>query len=178
MEMSNTQIVPASQERTWEALNDPEILKACIPGAQSIERVSDTEYHVAMVAKVGPVSAKFKGKMRLADINPPNSYTLGFEGQGGVAGFAKGNAKVSLTPVEAGTQLAYTVDAHVGGKLAQVGSRLINGAAKKIADDFFAAFVNTVGDADGKTGEASAAPETGGNGKSKGGRSLWRRLRS
>ena len=153
MEMSSTQLVPASQKRTWQALNDPEVLKACIPGCQSIEKKSDTEYDIAMAVKVGPVSAKFKGRMTLADLNPPESYTLGFEGQGGVAGFARGSAKVHLTPVDAGTELAYTVAAQVGGKLAQVGSRLIGGAAKKMADQFFNAFVKKVGDAAAAAGE-------------------------
>ena len=142
MEMSNSQFVPASQQTTWEALNDPETLKACITGCESIEKIADNEYQMAMAVKVGPVSAKFKGKMLLADLNPPTSYSLSFEGQGGGAGFAKGGAKVSLAPEEAGTRLSYTVSAQVGGKLAQIGSRLIDGAAKKMADDFFTAFVD------------------------------------
>ena len=142
MEMSSSQFVPASQQKTWEALNDPETLKACITGCESIEKVADNEYQMAMAVKVGPVSGKFKGKMLLADLNPPTSYSLSFEGQGGAAGFAKGSAKVSLAPEGAGTRLSYTVSAQVGGKLAQIGSRLIDGAAKKMADDFFTAFVN------------------------------------
>jgi len=145
MEMSNSQFVPASQQKTWEALNDPETLKACITGCESIEKVADNEYQMAMAVKVGPVSAKFKGKMVLADLNPPTSYALNFEGQGGGAGFAKGGAKVSLAPEDAGTRLSYTVNAQVGGKLAQIGSRLIDGAAKKMADDFFTAFVARLG---------------------------------
>ena len=145
MEMSNTQLVPASQERTWQALNRPEILKACIPGCETIEKVSDTEYTLAMTARVGPVSAKFKGRMRIEDVKPPESYTLVFEGQGGAAGFAKGGAKVRLAPEDNGTRLSYTVNAQVGGKLAQIGSRLIDGAAKKMADDFFGAFVTELG---------------------------------
>ncbi|MFL6650166.1 MAG: CoxG family protein [Sulfurifustaceae bacterium] len=145
MEMSNAQTVPASPEQTWRALNDPETLKASIPGCESMEKISDTEYAVSMTARVGPVNAKFKGKMRLADLNPPTSYTVSFEGQGGAAGFAKGNAKVNLTPEGAGTRVGYTVSAQVGGKLAQVGSRLIDGAAKKIADDFFARFAAQLG---------------------------------
>lgn len=145
MEMSNTQMVPASQEQTWKALNDPETLRACIPGCDGIERISDTEYTLTMTVKVGPVSAKFKGKMRLEDVKPPESYTLIFEGQGGAAGFAKGSAQVSLAPADEGTRLAYTVNAQVGGKLAQIGSRLVDGAAKKTADDFFGAFVTRLG---------------------------------
>lgn len=145
MEMSNTQTVPASPEQTWRALNDPNTLKACIPGCESMEKISDSEYALTMTARVGPVNAKFKGKMRLADLNPPTSYTVSFEGQGGAAGFAKGNAKVNLTPDGGGTRVGYTVSAQVGGKLAQVGSRLIDGAAKKIADDFFARFAGQFG---------------------------------
>lgn len=163
MEMSNSQFVPASQQKTWEALNDPETLKACITGCESIEKVADNEYQMAMAVKVGPVSAKFKGKMVLADLNPPTSYSLSFEGQGGGAGFAKGGAKVSLAPEEAGTRLSYTVSAQVGGKLAQIGSRLIDGAAKKMADDFFTAFVTRlrgplVDEAPSMTGVAASAP--------------------
>jgi carbon monoxide dehydrogenase subunit G len=145
MEMSSSQLVPASQQKTWEALNDPEILKACITGCESIVKVTDNEYQIAMAVKVGPVSAKFKGKMLLADLNPPTSYAISFEGQGGAAGFAKGSAKVSLAPEGSATRLSYTVGAQVGGKLAQIGSRLIDGAAKKMADDFFAAFVTLLG---------------------------------
>jgi carbon monoxide dehydrogenase subunit G len=145
MEMSNSQSVPVSQQKTWESLNDPETLKACIAGCESVAKLSDTEYEMAVTVRVGPVSAKFKGKMSLADLNPPHSYSLVFEGQGGAAGFAKGNAKVSLSPDGTGTRINYTVAAQVGGKLAQVGSRLIDGAAKKMADDFFAAFVASLG---------------------------------
>jgi len=145
MEMSNTQLVPASQEQTWHALNDPETLKACIPGCESFDKVSENEYAVALTAKVGPVSAKFKGKMRLEDVTPPQSYSLVFEGQGGAAGFAKGSAKVSLAPDSSGTQISYTVHAQVGGKLAQIGSRLVDGAAKKMANDFFGALVTRLG---------------------------------
>ena len=140
MEMTGEQIIPVAQAEVWRGLNDPEVLKACIPGCDSIERVSDTEYTVLMTAAVGPVKAKFKGKMVLADMNPPNSYSLSFDGQGGTAGFGKGSAKVALTPEGAGTKLSYSVKAQVGGKLAQVGSRLIDGVAKKMADQFFTAF--------------------------------------
>jgi uncharacterized protein len=140
MEMTGEQLVPLPQEATWHALNDTIVLKACIPGCESIDQVSDTEYQLVMQAKVGPVSAKFKGRMTLADVDPPRSYTLVFEGQGGVAGFAKGQANVELVPDGEGTRLGYKVNAMVGGKLAQVGSRLINGVAKKIADQFFTAF--------------------------------------
>lgn len=145
MEMKSSQSVPASREETWRALNDPEMLKACIPGCESLEKVSDTEYQLAMRAKVGPVNAKFRGKMTLADMNPPESYTIIFEGQGGVAGFAKGNARVNLVPDGGTTRLEYVASAQVGGKLAQVGSRLVDGAAQKMAAQFFGAFVERVG---------------------------------
>ena len=140
MEMSGEQLVPAPQQATWNALNDPEILKACVPGCESIEPLADNEYQVLMVARVGPVSAKFKGKLTLSDIKPPNSYAIAFEGQGGPAGFAKGSAKVSLATQGLITKLSYDVKASVGGKLAQIGSRLVDAAAKKVADDFFRNF--------------------------------------
>ncbi|MDH3411470.1 MAG: carbon monoxide dehydrogenase subunit G [Gammaproteobacteria bacterium] len=140
MEMKGEQLIPLSQDATWAALNDPAILKDCIPGCESIEQVADDEYEILMMAKVGPVSAKFKGRMTLRDVEPPRAYTLVFEGQGGVAGFAKGEATVALSPQDAGTKLDYTAKAMIGGKLAQVGARLIDGVAKKIAGQFFEAF--------------------------------------
>jgi carbon monoxide dehydrogenase subunit G len=140
MEMSGEQLLPVSQEKTWEALNDLEVLKACIPGCESIVPSGENQFDVALTAKVGPVSAKFKGKLTLADLDPPNSYNLAFEGQGGVAGFAKGGAHVALSASDGGTRLAYEAKASVGGKLAQIGSRLIDGAAKKLAEQFFSAF--------------------------------------
>lgn len=140
MEMSGEQIVPASQHDTWTALNDPAVLKECVPGCESIEPLGENQYQVLMVARVGPVSAKFKGKLNLTDIKPPNSYALSFEGQGGAAGFAKGGAQVRLSEKDHQTLLAYDVKASVGGKLAQIGSRLVDAAAKKVADDFFKAF--------------------------------------
>lgn len=140
MEMSGEQRIPATQAETWAALNDPEMLKACVPGCESIERVAENEYQVLMVARIGPVSAKFKGKLALADIEPPNSYSLAFEGQGGAAGFGKGSARVQLEPDGEGTLLRYQANANVGGKLAQIGSRLVDSAARKIAQDFFTAF--------------------------------------
>jgi hypothetical protein len=140
MEMSGEERIPATQADTWAALNDPEMLKACVPGCESIERVAENEYQVLMVARIGPVSAKFKGKLALADIDPPNSYSLAFEGQGGAAGFGKGSARVQLEPDGEGTLLRYQANANVGGKLAQIGSRLVDSAARKISQDFFAAF--------------------------------------
>jgi len=140
MEMKGEQLVPASQQATWDALNDPQVLKACVPGCESITPAGDNAYDVLMVARVGPVSAKFKGKLTLSDIVPPQSYSISFEGQGGAAGFAKGGAKVNLVAENNQTKLAYDVKANVGGKLAQIGSRLVDAAAKKVADDFFKNF--------------------------------------
>jgi hypothetical protein len=140
MEMSGEQLIPASQADTWKALNDPEVLKSCVPGCETIDRVSESEYAIGMTARIGPVSAKFRGKLMISDLNPPNSYSLAFEGQGGAAGFAKGGAKVQLAAEGGGTRLVYQVKANVGGKLAQIGSRLIDAAAGKLANDFFNAF--------------------------------------
>ena len=140
MEMRGEQQLPVAQEKVWLALNDLEMLKASIPGCESIVPAGENQFDVALTAKVGPVSAKFKGKLTLSDLDPPNSYNLAFEGQGGVAGFAKGGAHVALSPNDTGTRLAYEVKASVGGKLAQIGSRLIDGAAKKLAEQFFGAF--------------------------------------
>jgi carbon monoxide dehydrogenase subunit G len=140
MDMTGEQLIPQTQDVTWRALNDTQILKQCIPGCESIEQSGDNEYDIVMTAKVGPVSAKFKGKMTLADIVAPQSYRLTFEGQGGVAGFAKGEASVNLMPQDGGTKLSYAAHAMIGGKLAQIGSRLIDGVAKKIAGEFFAKF--------------------------------------
>lgn len=144
MEMTGSQSIALPQQRVWEALNDPEVLKACIPGCDSVEKLSDTEYKLAMTAAVGPVKARFNGKLLLSDVNPPHSYTLAFEGSGGAAGFGKGSSQVKLSPEGAGTRLDYTAKATVGGKLAQVGSRLIDGVARKMAEDFFARFNETV----------------------------------
>jgi carbon monoxide dehydrogenase subunit G len=141
MEMTGEQLIPAPQQEVWNALNDPEVLKACVPGCEAIEPIAENQYQVLMVARVGPVSAKFKGKLTLSDIKPPDSYAIAFEGQGGAAGFAKGGAKVNLFSENRDqTRLAYAVQANVGGKLAQIGSRLVDAAARKIADDFFRNF--------------------------------------
>jgi carbon monoxide dehydrogenase subunit G len=140
MDMTGEQLIALPQQRVWEALNDPQVLKDCIPGCEAMEKVSDTEYRVVLSAAVGPVKAKFNGKLLLSDLNPPNSYALSFEGSGGAAGFGKGDCKVSLSEAGGGTRLGYTCHATIGGKLAQVGSRLIDGVARKMADDFFAKF--------------------------------------
>ena len=140
MELTNTRSVPASVETTWAALNDPETLKACIPGCESIEKTGENELKAAVTTRIGPVSARFTGLIRLSDIVPSKSYTIHFEGQGGAAGFASGEARVALAAQDGGTRIDYTAKAQVGGKIAQVGSRLIDGAAAKLADDFFARF--------------------------------------
>jgi len=141
MDMTGEVIIPAPRTKVWAALNDPAFLKASIPGCESMDRDGDTSFIAKVVAKIGPVKASFTGKVTLVDINPPQGYTLNGEGQGGAAGFAKGSAKVQLTEQDPHTTiLTYTISAQVGGKLAQIGSRLVDGAAKKMADDFFARF--------------------------------------
>lgn len=140
MTMNGEVTLPADRERVWAALNDPEILKSCIPGCEELTKVSDTELVATARVAVGPVKAPFSGKVTLSDLDPPNGYRISGEGQGGVAGCAKGGATVRLEDVEGGTRMTYDVDAQVGGKLAQLGGRLINGVAKKYADDFFARF--------------------------------------
>jgi len=141
MDMQGERRIPAPRQSVWEGLNDPEILKQCIPGCQEIEKTSDTEFTAKVRAKVGPVSANFTGKVTLSDLNPPAGYTISGEGQGGVAGFAKGSAQVALDEEGGETVLRYGVQAQVGGKLAQIGSRLIDATARKMADDFFSKFV-------------------------------------
>jgi len=140
MEIVGEQLIPRPQGVTWSSIIDPEVLKVCIPGCESMDKVGDNEYAMVMGAKVGPVSARFKSRITLADVDAPNSYTLIFEGQGGVAGFAKGEAHVRLSPEGDSTRLQYTAKATIGGKLAQVGSRLVDGVAKKLAESFFTKF--------------------------------------
>ncbi len=159
MEMKGSRTVSSDIETTWRALNDPDVLRACIPGCERIERVSDTEFTLAMTARIGPVNAKFNGRLLLEDIVAPKSYTLRFEGQGGAAGFASGSAQVALAAVDDGTRIDYAVNARVGGKLAQIGSRLIDGAAAKLANDFFSCFVERAGSiARPVAGASGAAP--------------------
>jgi carbon monoxide dehydrogenase subunit G len=141
MELQGERTIPAPRERTWAALNDPQILKACITGCESLEREGENGLLALVAVRVGPVSARFKGKLQLADVVPQVSYTIHFDGQGGVAGFGKGSADVKLSDAGPGrTTLAYVARAQVGGKLAQIGSRLVDAAAGKIAEDFFQAF--------------------------------------
>ena len=140
MEMTGTQMLPVPQQIAWEALNDPDILKASIMGCDLLDRTSDTEFVAGVTAAIGPVKAKFKAKLTLSDVDPPNAYTIKFDGQGGAAGFGKGEAGVKLTAEGSSTRLDYTAKANVGGKLAQIGSRLVDAASKKMADDFFTKF--------------------------------------
>ena len=141
MELTSTQTLPVSQAEAWQALNDIALLQACIPGCEGISAIGENEYEVLVTAAVGPVKAKFKGKLRLENLQPPNSYTLKFEGQGGPAGHGKGSAEVRLEATAPRvTTLHYTANASVGGKLAQIGSRLVDMAAQKMAGEFFASF--------------------------------------
>jgi uncharacterized protein len=145
MTMNGEVQLAAPREVVWEKLNDPEVLKACIPGCQSLEKLSDNEFQAVATNRVGPVKATFKGKVTLSDLDPPNGYRISGQGDGGIAGFAKGGATVNLTPADGGgTVLSYAVEAQIGGKLAQLGQRLVNGAAKKMADQFFEKFAGAV----------------------------------
>ncbi|MBV8472993.1 MAG: carbon monoxide dehydrogenase subunit G [Hyphomicrobiales bacterium] len=158
MQMSDVQRVPASRETVWAALNDPEILRRCIPGCQTLTMASPTEMTATVVVKVGPVKATFAGKVTLSDLDPPNGYRISGEGSGGVAGFAKGGATVKLEPAgDEATDLHYTVDAQIGGKLAQLGGRLIDSTSKKLAGEFFHNLAAALGAPE--AGAAEPAPE-------------------
>lgn len=147
MDMSGQERIEAPVEAVWRALNDPEVLKRCIPGCERLEKQSDTEMTATVVLRVGPVKATFEGAVELGNLNPPHSYTISGEGKGGIAGFAKGGAVVRLEPTEAGgTSLHYEAEAQIGGKLAQIGQRLVAGTAKKLADEFFANFAKAAGE--------------------------------
>jgi carbon monoxide dehydrogenase subunit G len=145
MNLQGERLIPAPVELTWAALNDPDTLKACIAGCESIERTGENEFVAVTAVRIGPVNARFKGRLQLTDIEPLSAYTIRFDGQGGVAGFGRGSARVTLLPDAVGTRLSYVSEAQVGGKLAQVGSRLVDSAAAKIAEDFFRAFEARVG---------------------------------
>ena len=156
MDLNGEYRIAAPREAVWKALNDADVLKQCIPGCESIEKTSDTEFNAKVRAKIGPVSAGFTGKVTLSDLDPPNRYKISGEGQGGVAGFARGGADVRLKPDEtgAGTILTYAVQANVGGKIAQIGSRLVESTARSMADQFFGKFAEIVIQ---QSGGASAA---------------------
>jgi hypothetical protein len=157
MEMQGERRIPAPRQIVWERLNDPETLKQCIPGCESVDKVSETEFTAKIRAKVGPVSARFSGKVTLSDLDPPVGYTISGEGTGGVAGFAKGSAKVALEEDGADTIMRYGVQAQVGGKLAQIGSRLVDGTARKLADQFFDRFVAAVNSEHGTAPQPAAS---------------------
>jgi uncharacterized protein len=144
MNMTGEVQLPASRETVWAMLNEPAVLRGCIPGCESLDKDSDNEFRAIATIKIGPVKARWKGKVRFSNLDPPNSYCISGEGDGGVAGFAKGGAKVSLANKDGGTLLSYNVEAQIGGKLAQLGQRLINSVAKKTADDFFENFAAAV----------------------------------
>lgn len=154
MDFSGRYAIPAPPETVWAAINDPEVLKACIPGCQTMTKTDETHFEAAVLLKIGPVKATFKGKVGLEELEPPRRCILKGEGQGGVAGFARGEAEVVLAAEDGGTALTYTAKANVGGKLAQIGQRLIDGAAKQLADEFFAKFAAVIAGAAG-----TAAPE-------------------
>ena len=167
MDLAGEYRIEAPRDAVWQALNDPDVLKQCIPGCQEIEKESDTAFNARVKSKIGPVSATFKGKVTLSELDPPNGYTISGEGQGGVAGFAKGGARVTLEEDGAATMLRYTADGQVGGKLAQVGARLVEGTAKKVADDFFTRFNELVSQqaasqpgAEPAVATATASPES------------------
>ena len=160
MNLTGEYRIPALRQEVWEALNNPEILEQCIDGCQELSKDSDTQFSAKVTAKVGPVKAKFSGKVTLSELDPPNGYKISGEGQGGVGGFAKGGATVKLDEDGGDTVLSYTANAEVGGKLASVGSRLVEGVAKKQADDFFGKFSQIVGGTNEKVGDQASASKT------------------
>ena len=160
MEMTGEYKIAAPRSKVWEALNDPETLAKCIPGCQELNKASDTELSATVKSKVGPVSATFTGKVTISDIDPPNGYRISGEGSGGVAGFAKGGAEVKLSDDGDDTVLTYVADAQVGGKLAQIGSRLIDSTAKKMAKEFFGKFAEEVADTAPESSEEDDAAAT------------------
>jgi uncharacterized protein len=183
MDMNGSRQLAVTQQQAWDALNDPEVLKACIVGCDKIEVTGENQFSMAVSLKIGPVSAKFAGKIALSDIVPPQSYKLAFEGQGGAAGFGKGSSAVTLVPNAGGCELQYTVHASVGGKIAQVGQRLIDGVAKSMAEDFFKRFdklmqerhptpVSAENQAIDQAGSPQAATDSGAN-KGGGGMPKW-----
>jgi uncharacterized protein len=165
MDLTGEYRIPAPRDDVWRALNDPNILKQCIPGCESVEKLSDTEFTAKVVLKIGPMTAKFSGKGTLTNLDPPNGYTITGEGQGGVAGFGKGTADVKLVSDGNATVMHYKAAAQVGGKMAQLGARLIDSTTKKLADEFFGKFAQVVGSASGGTtppssgGDAGPSPE-------------------
>ncbi len=162
MDMQGSRTLAVNQQQAWEALNDPQILQACVPGCEKFELTEPDTYAITTVVKIGPVSARFSGRLKLSDIVPLQSYKIGFEAQGGAAGFGKGDASVQLTPTDTGCALTYQVHSAVGGKIAQLGQRLIEGASKSLAEDFFRRFDQALQtrypSAQAQAPEAPAAP--------------------
>ena len=159
MEMQGSRTLAVTVQQAWEALNDPVMLQACIPGCEKFELTEPDTYAVTTAIKIGPVAARFSGRVRFSDIVPPQSYTLGFDAQGGVAGFGKGQAAVRLAPTDTGCELTYTVQSTVGGKLAQLGQRLIDGASRSLAEDFFRRFEEALAQRyPAATGDATTTP--------------------
>lgn len=173
MEFVGEHLIPAPLDKVWSGLNDPEALRRSIPGCTEMLRTGESEFTASVVARVGPVSATFKGKVELSDLDPPHGYTLSGRGQGGPAGFAKGSARIRLAPEGEGTRLSYVADVDIGGKLASVGGRLIQSVARKNADDFFSAFSGVVTGTAGRpeartTGVAAIDEQRGTPGRSTG----------
>ena len=160
MEITGTQTIPAPRDVVWAALNNPEVLKKCLPGCESVEATTPEEFKVVVITAIGPLRARFNGVLRMSEINAPESCVMVFEGQGGAVGFAKGSSTVTLKEVAEGTELNYAAKAQIGGKLAQVGSRLIDSVAKKMSDDFFKAFRKQLAPADDVATASSAAATT------------------
>ena len=158
MELLGERLIPASVDQTWAALNDPTVLKACITGCESVERTGDDAFTAVVALRIGPVSARFKGNLKMTNIVPPTGYTINFDGQGGVAGFGKGSADVALAPEAGQTRLKYNARATVGGKMAQIGSRLIDATAAKITEDFFKAFEAHLQTANAPAADVLVAP--------------------
>jgi carbon monoxide dehydrogenase subunit G len=173
MELTGERLIPATRATTWAALNDPAVLKACIAGCESLERAGDDAFDASVAVRVGPVSARFKGRLQLLDVQPPERYTIQFEGQGGAAGFGKGSADVSLVDEGASTRLRYAARAQVGGRIAQVGSRLVDAAAAKIADDFFSAFETKLRPAEPVPAEAAPTAAAGAPTAAPAARNAW-----
>jgi len=171
MQLIGERLIPAGLDRTWAALNDPEILKSCIAGCESLERTGDNAFAALVAVKVGPVSARFKGSLQMTKVQPPTGYTIVFEGQGGAAGFGKGSADVTLAAEGDATRLRYTAQAQVGGKMAQIGSRLVDATAGKLTDDFFRCFEERLRPAHAEPDEA--APLTSGVAAADSGGTKW-----
>lgn len=164
MELQGERLIPADVQTTWNGLNDPEVLKDCIPGCESVTRTGDNSFEAVVAVKVGPVGARFKGKLQMTNVDAPRAYTINFDGQGGAAGFGKGSADVSLAPEDGRTRLRYNARAQVGGKMAQIGSRLIDAAAEKITEEFFSKFEQRLGPPAAAAAPAEEAPHGIGGG--------------